>query len=91
MSYREIENGDLPAYPTPYEEKTDQYAETPSSMIKSEGGLTKREMFAMNFMVALLGRDTATYSEPVAKVAMQFADSLLKEIESDKLSKQVDF
>lgn len=93
MSYREIENGDLPAYPTANEEKTDHYAEMPSSLIKSEGGLTKREIFAMHAMHGFISKPTSDNSAlmtipTIIEKALRCADELLKQLKSDKLSKE---
>ena len=49
------------------------------------GGLTKREMFAMNAMQGLLSSESAEswyeQHEDCAKAAVNYADALLKELE----------
>lgn len=70
-----MKNADMPAMPN--------YGIATGGEMEIEGGLTKREMLAMH-TIGHLVNGTAGYDEQVkykAKVAVEYADALLKELE----------
>ena len=47
----------------------------------SEGGLTKREYFAASIMTGLMSINEISIPKRTAKVAVEFADALIEELE----------
>lgn len=85
-----MSNGDKPAYPVSITEHTG-FSPTHEKIYTTnvDGGLTKREMFAMAAMQGLLsghseyfhGNGPVMIPEMVAKHAVEYADALLKQLE----------
>lgn len=78
-----MKNADMPAMPQVVAEDSRGNGLVGSYMEEEWQGLTKREMFAMH-IIGHLANGTAGYDEQVfnkAKVAVEYADALLKELE----------
>lgn len=74
-----MKNGDKPAYPRPgYEHSND----TTQAHYYHEEGITKRELFAAMAMQAMVHFNSYDIKEEVIKIAIGFADELLKQLES---------
>jgi hypothetical protein len=72
-----MKNGDLPAMPVLY------WSSPEVGQVKTcaEGGLTKREMFAMAAMQAVIGSKIELSEAHVSAMACTYADALLAELE----------
>jgi len=79
-----MKNADIPAMPVhdAIEACSPDGNSGPYLFTRTDTGLTKREMFAMNFMAASRARNS-TYQcwDDMSKDAIEMADSLLKELE----------
>lgn len=74
----EMKNADQPANPTQYMDLNQNGGELYCDLT----GLTKREMFAIHAMSALIGKTDSLYSaEGAAEDATHYADELLKELD----------
>lgn len=81
-----MKNADIPAMPCEIEARVAQDnlgADLNSAYEwhKAQSGLTKREMFAMAAMQGILARTGSTDRSVNARLAVEYADALLKELE----------
>jgi hypothetical protein len=84
-----MKNADLPAMPNPVDTIYDTIHNDSAGYGKASIGLTKREMFAMNAMQAMLSSrhvndfnaSDADFNNELFSKAVGYADALLKELE----------
>ena len=83
-----MKNADLPAMPNPVEIVYDVMHNDPAGYGKASFGLTKREMFAMHAMQAMLSSKyvaefnaaSSDINNDLCAKAVSYADALLKEL-----------
>lgn len=80
-----MKNADMPAMPQSFamndEDCGTQLTHLHESDVDSNIGLTKREMFAMNFHAAILSRNGQICTKDLASKALEHADALLAELD----------